>query len=190
MPKTIFALAVLFSMLLAAGCMEQQKHRKKPATFPSKDFGGKIWMTRNLALIADRTGQSISPFYPDDNPENTETFGLLYDHETALKICPKGWHLPSAEEWDRLIAFMETQKISNDSTEEACTSLSEFDIQPAGYGNAGDFANLFGSHAIFWSSTNVDTHFVKGYVLPMNNGKLHGAPQHPEYAFSVRCVKD
>jgi len=38
--------------------------------------------------------------------QNYHLYGCLYDWETALEICPEGWHLPSDEEWMELELFL------------------------------------------------------------------------------------
>jgi uncharacterized protein (TIGR02145 family) len=40
----------------------------------------------------------------DNNPSNSEKFGLLYNHYAVAtyKLAPEGWHVPTAEEWENL----------------------------------------------------------------------------------------
>jgi uncharacterized protein (TIGR02145 family) len=38
-----------------------------------------------------------------NNNANCDKYGRLYDWETAKKVCPKGWHLPSNTEWKTLV---------------------------------------------------------------------------------------
>jgi uncharacterized protein (TIGR02145 family) len=49
-------------------------------------IGKQIWMAENLNYNGDNNG-----------------IGRLYDWETAMTVCPAGWHLPSIEEWAKLI---------------------------------------------------------------------------------------
>jgi uncharacterized protein (TIGR02145 family) len=65
-----------------------------------------------------------------------------------------------------------------------------FSVTPAGHGNPGESENMFGTSAVFWTATKVDSHFVWGVVLSDAADSFHVAPQHPAYAFSVRCVRD
>jgi len=58
---------------------------------------GRVWMAENLNFETE----SGSWCY-DDDPSNAAKYGRLYDWETAKAVCPKGWHLPSREEWDEL----------------------------------------------------------------------------------------
>jgi uncharacterized protein (TIGR02145 family) len=60
-------------------------------------IGGKTWLGENLNF---KTGQSWCYEY---NGSNCAKYGRLYDWETAKTACPKGWHLPSREEWNGLM---------------------------------------------------------------------------------------
>lgn len=46
--------------------------------------------------------------YYDNDPENEEYYGLLYNWHAAAKanICPEGWRVPNREDWDILINFL------------------------------------------------------------------------------------
>ncbi len=63
-------------------------------------IGSQIWMAENLNYEAEG-----SRCYNND-PANGQKYGRLYDWNTAKKACPEGWHLPSKEEWDTLIAVV------------------------------------------------------------------------------------
>jgi len=62
-------------------------------------IGNQTWLAQNLAY--DCKG---SKCYGND-PANAAKYGRLYDWETAKKAVPRGWHLPSNEEWQTLIDF-------------------------------------------------------------------------------------
>jgi uncharacterized protein (TIGR02145 family) len=55
-----------------------------------------VWMGENLNYNA-----SGSICYLND-PDNCNKYGRLYNWETAMTVCPSGWHLPSYEEWREL----------------------------------------------------------------------------------------
>jgi len=60
-------------------------------------IGGKTWMAENLNYQT-----SSGSWCFDNNSSNCGKYGRLYDWNTALTVCPAGFHLPSAIEWDRL----------------------------------------------------------------------------------------
>jgi uncharacterized protein (TIGR02145 family) len=77
-------------------------------------IGKQIWMAENLKY--DVPGSDCY----DSLPANCTTYGKLYSRKQVMNgaqpssanpsgvqgICPKGWHLPSAAEWDQLITAL------------------------------------------------------------------------------------
>lgn len=199
--KMIYTIGALFSIYLISYCSKSYKTYKSTNyiqySYNSKEYNGKIWMTENLKEITDSNGHKIKFSYPNNDSTKYIEYGLLYDYKTACKVCPKGWHLPTDKEWDSLIEFTGKKK-GNDLKDSSYWNSSElkfsniigFSVRPAGYSNTGEFENLFSTHAIFWSVTKVDTHFVNGFVLSQSADSIRKAPQHPVYGFSVRCVKN
>lgn len=162
--------------------------------YPIKKFEGTTWMLENLKVSKDKNGSNITYYYPNEDTANIKDYGLLYDFETACKVCPEGWRLPSNQDWENLFNL----KNQNDArlfkdkqfwTGNENSNESTFSVRPAGYGNT-EHPNNFNSKAIFWSSSKEDEHFIWTYILEEGKDAIRKASQHPEYAFSVRCVKD
>jgi uncharacterized protein (TIGR02145 family) len=42
-----------------------------------------------------------------NKPENCKKYGMLYNWNAAIEVCPAGWHLPTNAEWDYLYRFVE-----------------------------------------------------------------------------------
>jgi len=68
-------------------------------TYKTVKIDNQTWMAENLNYDAEG-----SQCYEND-PANCTVYGKLYDWETAMKACPKGWHLPSKDEWLVLVNF-------------------------------------------------------------------------------------
>jgi len=69
-------------------------------TYWTTKIGKQVWMAENLNYEA-----AGSKCYSYD-PDNCQKYGRLYHWETAMKACPKGWHLPSDAEWKTLTNFV------------------------------------------------------------------------------------
>jgi uncharacterized protein (TIGR02145 family) len=64
-------------------------------------IGNQIWMAENLNYL---TMEGSWCYYNLDSL--CQIYGRLYDWETAMKVSPKGWHLPSDDEWKQLELFL------------------------------------------------------------------------------------
>lgn len=64
-------------------------------------IGNQIWMAENLAF---KTNDGCFAYNNDEN--NVKRYGYLYNWETAKKVSPKGWHLPSVKEWNKLKLYL------------------------------------------------------------------------------------
>ena len=86
-------------------------------------IGDQVWMAKNLNYNVE-----YSMCY-DNNPENCEIYGRLYslrlngnqnetfDVDIIPAICPKGWRMPSEEDFNKLLNNMSSDK------EEAASQL-------------------------------------------------------------------
>ena len=87
-------------------------------------IGNQVWMAENLNVVTFRNGDSIphaqteeewekaekegAPAwcYYENNPVNGVKYGKLYNWHAVNEprgLAPKGWHIPSDEEWTNLV---------------------------------------------------------------------------------------
>lgn len=140
--------------------------------------------------------------YYDNNPQNGVLYGKLYNLN-AIKdlrgIAPEGWHVPSDEEWNKLINYLggisvagnklkSTNSWLNDS---ANTNISGFSALPGGLRYIDGVYNSEGKNAFFWSSTMEGIYYAWIRVLNYNNTNVERRVNGIGYTgLSVRCVKD
>ncbi|MFR3328621.1 MAG: fibrobacter succinogenes major paralogous domain-containing protein [Odoribacter splanchnicus] len=76
--------------------------------YPYVRYGDLEWMTENLSV---RVADGCEVIHEENrNPidkeleitRNLQTFGRIYTYSAALKAVPKGWRLPTDEDWQKL----------------------------------------------------------------------------------------
>ncbi len=154
------------------------------------------WMAENMATDTATDGSAVTC---DANTEHSSDFvakyGCLYSWEDAMKICPAGWHLPSKEEFEALLAYVGADNIGDLWAIEGYSSEDKygFGILPAGYCNNNDTNRCYGFSflASFWTSSI--TEIIRYYLNVDGNSaevQRHGVYGGADYYLSVRCVKD
>ena len=164
-------------------------------------IGNQEWMAENLAYAP-----SSGNYWAYDNDDaNVEVYGYLYDWQTALNVCPTGWHLPSDEEWTELTDYLGDNaggKLKATGTIEAGTGLwvdpntgatneTGFTARPGGYhrGSNGTFYNV-GSSGHWWSATEFSTNYAWSRRMNYNQSNVHRSRYNKELGYSVRCLRD
>jgi uncharacterized protein (TIGR02145 family) len=161
-------------------------------------IGGQTWMAENLNY---ETPWGKSWCYADIRPNCDKYYGRLYDWNTARRACPSGWHLPSNQEWEELVAtagspaatslkakaLWEKGGIGNDKYGfSALPGGYRYNID-SGYHDAGKFG-------YWWTFTVTDTYksndLAYGRYINYDNGVVAAFDNYKSNGFSVRCVKD
>jgi uncharacterized protein (TIGR02145 family) len=133
----------------------------------------------------------------DNDPNNYMNYGVLYNWETALKVCPDGWHLPTGQEFHDLVNFVDQKE----GWKKGPSDSTSFGIQLGGMQDyEGTFSEMDQS-AYFWTSTEYDKENAEyfSYIIVVNTpvtdisrkddiSDIHGTEKSNKY--SVRCVKN
>jgi uncharacterized protein (TIGR02145 family) len=162
-----------------------------PLTYEGQTYkiviiGKQTWMAENLNYNAKG-----SKCY-QENDSNCKKYGRLYDWETAKKVCPSGWHLPSEKEWDVLPEYKHLKAKEGWKKNSNGTDDFGFSAFPGGYGNSdGSFSSAsdFGS---WWSSSEYGNGrvYVSGMGYDGYDDEVFWNSYGKDFLLSVRCVKD
>jgi uncharacterized protein (TIGR02145 family) len=178
-------------------------------------IGNQCWMQQNLKTTKYNDGTSIPPGLDDatwaqdntgayamydNDPINGDTYGYSYNWYAVNtgKLCPQGWHIPTAAEFQTLIAT-----IGGESQGGALKSTDLWQTPNVGATNSSGFSAtgsgfrlLYGPYygiseiTRFWSSSDSndggsiqlylvnDSEYVYAEGFPKSNG------------LSCRCLKD
>ena len=129
-------------------------------------LGGKVWMAENL-IHHDITGNS---YCYGDIPSHCESYGSLYPFETAVKICPEGWALPTLDDFKKVDV-----------------ASSEFDAKKVGFRYYdGKYADEDVS-ASFWTRDAFDD--ARAVMIRLDSA-VNVEHFNKTIAASVRCVKE
>ena len=199
-------------------------------------IGTQIWSTSNLDVITYRDGTPIPQVtdpsqwgnlttgawcYYNNDPTNDPTYGKIYnwyavagihdnDPNTPNKsLAPSGWHVPSDNEWNTLINFLDSNanggltipNVAGSAMKEigtthwfspntGATNTSGFSGLPGGYRFVdGTFAGM-GINGYWWSSSEngVGGAWYRNLNFESTNASKIG--QGKVLGYSVRCIRD
>lgn len=181
-------------------------------------IGNQAWMVENLKVTKLPNGDPIPHitdggqwanaslaycFYNND-PENS--YGALYNWQTAKAACPEGWHLPTWQEIRKLEYFimnsgyMENVAYALKSTQgwmDNSNGIDKFELSclPAGcrWGstlNDGEFESK-GKYCNWWTASYDD--YSEGpthWMIRWDNDSPLLRNNYPSMGYSVRCVRN
>jgi uncharacterized protein (TIGR02145 family) len=154
----------------------------------------------------------------NDNESYFNSYGLLYTWESTMRgaesttsipsgiqgVCPAGWHVPSAGEWELLRIYLERNDTSYSAgakmkelgtsywkTNSFATNTSGFSGLPGGYFFYNWTAD-YGHSGYFWSATEHATEWnsASSFFLLENSPIFFSGSNLKNYGFSVRCIKN
>lgn len=224
-------------LLLFTACQKDDNNKNMTVTdidgnvYKTVTIGTQVWMAENLRVTKFNNGDYIETaikgkstvdwptprycWYNNDS-SNNDKYGALYNyrviHQTylvPLYIAPKGWHIPTDEEWNTLITFLGGEniaggKLKSTGTIEGSTGLwrspntgatneSGFSAEPGGMcDNLNSFSSYnAGYYGEWWSLRNIQ--YPSSYILgSMATNVAHRSTDisYNSDFKSIRCIKD
>lgn len=209
-------------------------------------IGDQVWMAKNLRTTRFADGTDIQKgtlgcsyfdpccYAPNNDSSNVVKYGYLYNGFATMNIdtnsvfeplpdvvqgiCPDGWHVPKATEWQQLMDYMSTQPsyIAGGNPEHIAKALAStqgwvYSEEPDAVGNnpsannATGFSALPVSHSIdidiysppyygystaFWSATQYYHTFFIGYFMYNYQSMLEMGYPSVFSGYPVRCVRN
>ncbi|TAL63320.1 MAG: hypothetical protein EPN88_12435 [Bacteroidetes bacterium] len=207
-PKTILPTKSL--TIIGASSIKDPRDGK---TYKTVKIGTQTWMAENMAFKTDSGCLAY-----DNNANNVQIYGYLYNWSTAKKVCPSGWHLPSDDEWLALAAYLGDKKLAKAKAEKNAgyssynianklkstelwepsdtlsTNETGFTALPGGHHAVKAGFEIIRFYGEWWSSTpytgtwGID--FSWSISMYYGQSTIMRVSNDKAYGLSVRCIKD
>ena len=174
-------------------------------------FGDTYWLRNNLSY--SKAGVSFMNCHQAD-----AAFGLFYNYEDAMTMCPEGWRLPNDKDWVELAKFFKPEADFKEHDvlpgvagnlmsltyfnkirfwefvrEVRTVDDSPFCALPMGYATIGQTASVFeGSnhYSAFWTADAKDANTAYARILYLKSPDIRiSTHDRKTFGASVRCVK-
>lgn len=168
-------LVLFFSILIALNLFSQE--------IKTVQIGNQVWMAENLNI------KSKDSYCYNKLAENCKTFGRLYSWEKAQSICPKGFSLPTDEDWTILADSLGGLDIAGFKL--MMGGETKFNILMGG--NYNKTSNIFSyqfRNAYFWTATSFSETAAWMRQFSAEQANINRSTVKKQYYFSVRCIKN
>lgn len=195
-------------------------------TYNMVTIGAQIWLRENLKTTKLNDGTPIK--YAQTNSDwgsagvkakycwygtnvpFKDKYGALYNWYAlnTNKLCPLGWHIPTANEWNILINHLGGSEIAGAKlksttgwTASSITTIqtvnsSGFTALPGGYREDVGTSEYYNSwnyehtQGVWWTSDLNDSMYAKSYMISYSGDLIHQIKDKLASGSSVRCIKD
>jgi len=155
-------------------------------------FGKQTWMAENLNYNVNG-----SKCY-SNNESNCQKYGRLYNWETAMNACPKGWHLPSNKEWNALAGLAGGGEVAGNILKASSgwanngngRDVVGFSALPGGFCTSKNGCVNIGFYGSWWSATEKDASHAYEIYMSHNKTEVYSGEPEKSSFNSVRCVQD
>jgi uncharacterized protein (TIGR02145 family) len=220
---SIFIGAVLLGIFISiSGCRKENDHTVTDIDgniYHTVTIGTQVWLVENLKLTHFRNGDPIPNVTDgtawdnlttgaycsiDNNAVNAATYGHLYNWyavNDSRNLCPKGWHVPTDDEWAILIEYLGGEDVAGGKLKEAgtvhwqspntgATNESGFTGLPGGCRRHDGPFHYFSYYGFWWTSTKIDSQYIWYRSQVYDNPGFFRNHYGRAYGCSVRCVRD
>ena len=184
--KNIFLLLGSFVMMCTMTQAQEDENvitdERDNQTYKTGVFGDQIWLIQNLNFAHENS------WCYNDEASNCKSYGRIYSYEAAQEACPAGYHLPSQEDWNKLIEFYGGADVAGGKMSK--WGQDNFNIKFAGKKLPYGKYNYMRNYAFYWSSTANDAGNIFVLTIKAGNQNCGWNPVNQNGGYYVRCVKD
>jgi uncharacterized protein (TIGR02145 family) len=163
-------------------------------TYKTVKIGTQTWMAQNLNYQTE----SGSWCY-EDSISYCKQYGRLYDWKTATTVCPKGWKLPSREDWNKLVTTAGGQKTAGKKLKSKSgwnkngngTNDFGFSALPGGLRDSYGSFRFAGNNGTWWTATEDGSDYAYSrIIMGYYDDNVDENDYDKSHGYSVRCVAD
>jgi len=171
-------------------------------------IGNQYWMAENLNYYTNE-----GSWYYNNDSISFSKFGRLYNWYIACNVCPKGWRLPTREDWNELIKYINNNSFTGFG-DSVCKDLNAHKLKLPGTGfweyeknsinNETGFSAIaagvyvvendnfsdIGVNSAYWSSDEYNTNSAWFYRLESYSNSICNNFGNKGSGLSVRCIKN
>ena len=195
-------------------------------TYKTVKIGSQWWMAENLKVTSYNDGTKIRSVLSTENDSIwakidsgavcniDDRYGMLYNWyavKDSREIAPKGWHIPTDEDWKTLEKELGMNQTEVDKTSWRGTNEAEklivkssvgwpttdvFGTNSSGFSALPSGCRLFNgtrvsnSNSAFWWTATEKEKQVYYRNIDSEKKSIYRSITYKNYGFSVRCVKD
>jgi len=219
----IFTLILALGFILVLSSCSDDKptnnNNNNNVTYETVTIGNQVWMKKNLDVDHYRDGTPIPQItdayqwmllsegaccYYNNDTSKKAIYGRLYNWyavSDSRGLAPKGWHIPSLEEWTTLINYLGGESVAGGKLKEAgivhwqspntgATNEGGFTGLPSGFRQyEGTFYGL-GYSTSWWTSTGLGPGYAYSIFLDKQSTVVLRNGDNTVMGFPVRCIKD
>jgi uncharacterized protein (TIGR02145 family) len=170
-------------------------------------IGNQVWFAENFSYLPYVDTINLSVYgYKGNSTKKAKTelsyrqYGALYSWETAKKLAPEGWRLPTDSDWQQLEKEIGISKetvntigwrgTNNEANQLKVNGQRGFNIMLGGWRtDYGEF-KFQEQHANFWCADSYDNERAYERLIGLRNGKIGREFGNKGCGFSVRYVRD
>ena len=163
---------------LAVRCIQNippkpNEKRNDIKLYSTVQIGSGLWMAENLNY---KIGNSWC--YENDD-YNCNTYGRLYDWNTAVNACPAGWRLPTRREWNEAATDEFATKLGGSLSGEygRAAPVSEYKFMDKEYSGS------------WWGTTEYGNKDAYSWHIKAGENKFFEKITDKSIGYSVRCIK-
>jgi uncharacterized protein (TIGR02145 family) len=208
----------ILAFCVLAGCSNGSVKDIDGNTYKTVKIGRQTWFAEDLKVTRLNDGTPIphvkredawinrkDPAYCWYNNDslNSGEYGALYNGYAVGtgKLCPKGWHVSTEEDWWILGTSLGSELLAGDRLKEAgtnhwkgtnamATGETGFNALPGGFRSYNGSYTYIGKSGYWWTSTTPDQTRSQFFNIRYKTGELFELLGEQSNGFCVRCVMD